>query len=147
MGNFISINFAPGNTLLTVLGIVCGILLLPTIVSAEESSIPWQCTSYTYTGPSQEACIKSLADDPRQEKIASLERQIRRQQFELEKLKDRLNRQAENVLRQAPMNYPPNAYGPPPLMGIGGPWFGAGRPLGFGVGPFPFFPPLAIVID
>ncbi|MCA9471952.1 MAG: hypothetical protein MRJ96_13495 [Nitrospirales bacterium] len=139
--------------LLIFSSIGCGLLLSASLVSAGGDSIPWQCTSYTYTGPSQEACIQSLSD-PQEEKIASLERKIKRQQFELEKLKNRMRRQSSPVMRQTPY-YPSNAYGPPPLLPPGGPWFGGGFPLGFGggfplglgVGQFPFLPPIAIVID
>ncbi len=77
---------------LLLCGVACGFLLVSFPVVAAEPSIPWQCTSYTYTGSSQAECIESLSD-PQQMKITELERMLKRQEIVLHELTDKLDRQ------------------------------------------------------
>ncbi|WP_447971400.1 hypothetical protein [Nitrospira sp. M1] len=128
-----------------------GLLGLPSLAAA-ESSIPWQCTSYTYTGNSQAECIQSFNEGLQnpQEKIAQLERRLKRQEISMNELKDRMTRQARRQYpkQDHPAYSPSYDFVPVPPIGSGfSPLYGYRRPSFFGVGPLPFLPPLAIWID
>jgi len=120
-------------------------------IGAAEPSMPWQCTSYTYSGNSQAECIESFNERQQnpEGKIAQLERRLKRQEITLQELNDRIHRQASRVHRQRDFSdYPPSYdYVPAPLFGRGSSFYGYGAPWQFGAGPLPFLPPLAIWID
>ncbi len=129
-------------------GVTCGLVLFSCVVGATESTMPWQCTSYTYTGNSQEECIQNLKNNGQQEKIAKLERQLKHQEIALAALNKRLNRQIRRNQTEI-QNFPPAySYPQPPLFGNPlFPQYGYGPPLGLGFAPFPFLPSIGIVIN
>ncbi len=122
-------------------GAACVLVLFSLPVGATEPSIPWQCTSYTYTEASQEECIQSYSSDQGQ-KIAKLERQLKRQEILINELKNIIDRQARQQDRNLSAYPPSNDFAPPPAFGRG--QFGFGSLLGLGIG---LLPPVAIVID
>ncbi len=136
-------------------GVTCGVVLFSGAVGATESTIPWQCTSYTYTGNSQEECIQNLKENAQQEKIEKLERQLKHQEIALYELNKKVDRRMRNNQRDAQAYAPASRYAPPaygfaptPLFGRPFiPQYGYGNPLGFGVGPLPFLPSIGIVIN
>lgn len=125
-------------------GVTAGLVLSSLSVGATEPSIPWQCTSYTYTEATQEECIKNYSGD-QGHKIAELERQLKRQEVlisELRSLIERQNQQQQVQVRNFPVSPPSYGFAPPPAFG--GRQFGFGSLLGLGVG---LLPSVAIVID
>ncbi len=121
--------------------LVGGMMVSFQSVNANEPSIPWQCTSYTYTEASQEECIQKYSGE-QGKKIAELERRVKHQEILISQLKQKADQQSR---RQGPNfpQYQPPYYSPlQPILG-GGP-FGYGSLLGIGPGLLPF---VAIVID
>jgi len=126
---------------LLLFGVTCGLVLLSLSVGAAEPSIPWQCTSYTYTEASQEECIQTYSGD-QGKKIAELERQLKRQEILINELRDLIDRQPQQV-RNFSATPPSYGFGPPPSFRGGG-QFGYGSLLGLGLS---LLPSVAIVID
>ena len=121
---------------------VTGVVVLFSLsVGATEPSIPWQCTSYTYTEPTQEECIQAYSNDQGR-RIAKLESQLKRQEVLINELKDLINRQARQQNHNIPAYPRSYDFAPPPAFGGG--QFGFGSLLGLGIG---LLPPVAIVID
>ncbi|WP_454062232.1 hypothetical protein [Candidatus Nitrospira salsa] len=126
---------------------LCGLVLFSFPVGASEQPLPWQCTSYTYTGASQRECIQSHSQD-KETKTDKLERQLKRQEIMLHELQEKMSRQTrrhDRYSQEYPPSYeflpsPPVGFGPPPI-------YGYGPPFGFGFGPLPFVPSIGILID
>ncbi len=127
-------------------GVTCGLVLWSCSVGATESTIPWQCTSYTYTGNSQEECIQNLRQNAQQEKIEKLERQLKHQGIAPYELNKKIDRRMSRNQRDTSAYSPAYNFAPPPLFG--NPLisqYGYGSPFGFA--PLPFLPSIGIVID
>ena len=112
-------------------------------VGAAEPSIPWQCTSYTYTEASQEECIQTYSGD-QGKKIGELERQLKRQEILINELRGLIDRQTrqQGQVRNLPAYPPSYGFAPPPAFRGG--QLGFGSLFGLGIG---LLPSVAIVID
>ena len=125
------------------IGIVIVLAGLP--AHANESQIPWECSSYT--GDARTRCVETFAEWQR-DQIAALQGKLHAQEETVDRLQDQLNRQTStNAELQRQLTRPPAVvqtippfYAYPPVglsFSLGSPWI-YGAP--FYYPSFPFGP-------
>jgi len=95
-------------------GVGLGLFITDPYAIAQETDVPWECSEYS--GEAQTRCMKSLME-LQQEKIASLEEQLKAQEGTVNNLKAKMDRQEALARRDAQAykqdpRYPPTPYVP-----------------------------------